>query len=53
MVYPTSPVLLVVLGLTVVSLPNWLTRSWKLWLGVILVTVIFLTIAVATGYRPS
>ncbi len=50
--YPTNPVLLICLGLTVVSYPKWLKWSLKLWLWVILVTVAFLGFAVAIGFGP-
>jgi uncharacterized ion transporter superfamily protein YfcC len=50
--YPTNPVLLISLGLTVVSYPKWLRWTAKLWLWVILVTVAFLGIAVAIKFGP-
>ncbi len=50
--YPTNPVLLISLGLTVVSYPKWIRWTAKLWLWVILVTVAFLGIAVAIHYGP-
>ena len=50
--YPTNPVLLISLGLTVVSYPKWLRWTLPLWLMVFVVTVIFLGIAVAVGYGP-
>lgn len=50
--YPTNPVLLISLGLTVVSYPKWLRWTAKLWLWVILVTIIFLGIAVAINLGP-
>ncbi|MFZ5822376.1 MAG: YfcC family protein [Chloroflexota bacterium] len=50
--YPTNPVLLISLGLTVVSYPKWIRWTAKLWLWVILVTVAFLGIAVAVDYGP-
>ncbi|MFZ5910273.1 MAG: YfcC family protein [Chloroflexota bacterium] len=50
--YPTNPVLLISLGLTVVSYPKWIRWTAKLWLWVILVTVAFLGIAVAVNYGP-
>ena len=50
--YPTNPVLLICLGLTVVSYPKWLRWTAKLWLWVILATVAFLGIAVAINYGP-
>lgn len=52
MAYPTNPVLLICLGLTVVSSPKWLKWSSGLWLAVLVVTVAFLGLAVAIGYGP-
>jgi uncharacterized ion transporter superfamily protein YfcC len=52
MVYPTNPVLLISLGLTVVSYPKWIKWSAKLWGWVLLVTVLFLALAVAIGFGP-
>jgi len=50
--YPTNPVLLISLGLTVVSYPKWLRWTAKLWLWVILATILFLGIAVAINLGP-
>ena len=50
--YPTNPVLLISLGLTVVSYPKWLRWTAKLWLWVVLATVAFLGIAVAIKLGP-
>ncbi|MBN1147820.1 MAG: YfcC family protein [Anaerolineales bacterium] len=50
--YPTNPVLLICLGLTVVSYPRWLKWTLPLWFWVLLVTVAFLGIGVAIGYGP-
>jgi uncharacterized ion transporter superfamily protein YfcC len=50
--YPTNPVLLISLGLTVVSYPKWIRWTAKLWLWVILATIAFLGIAVATNLGP-
>jgi len=50
--YPTNPVLLISLGLTVVSYPKWIRWTAKLWLWVILATVAFLGIAVAIKLGP-
>lgn len=50
--YPTNPVLLISLGLTVVSYPTWIRWTAKLWLWVILATVVFLGIAVAINFGP-
>jgi uncharacterized ion transporter superfamily protein YfcC len=50
--YPTNPVLLICLGLTVVSYPKWIRWTAKLWFWVILATIAFLGIAVAIHYGP-
>lgn len=50
--YPTNPVLLISLGLTIVSYPKWIRWTTKLWLWVILATVVFLGIAVAINFGP-
>jgi uncharacterized ion transporter superfamily protein YfcC len=50
--YPTNPVLLICLGLTVVSFPQWLKWTAKLWLGVLAVTIVFLGIGVAIHFGP-
>jgi uncharacterized ion transporter superfamily protein YfcC len=50
--YPTNPVLLICLGLTVVSYPKWLRWTARLWLWVVLATITFLGIAVAIHYGP-
>lgn len=50
--YPTNPVLLISLGLTVVSYPRWLRWSLKLWFWIIIATAVFLWIAVLIGYGP-
>jgi len=52
LIYPTNPVLLICLGLTMVSFPKWIKWSWGIWVWVLLVTVIFLSIAVAIDYGP-
>ncbi len=50
--YPTNPVLLICLGLTVVSYPRWIRWTAGLWLGIGIVSVVFLAIAVAIGLGP-
>jgi uncharacterized ion transporter superfamily protein YfcC len=50
--YPTSPVLLIVLGLTAVSYGQWIRWTWKLWAAVVAISVVFLWIASAIGYGP-
>lgn len=50
--YPTNPVLLICLGLAMVSYPKWLKWTAKLWLWVILATILFLFIGVAVHFGP-
>jgi uncharacterized ion transporter superfamily protein YfcC len=50
--YPTNPVLLISLGLTVATYAQWLRWTAKLWFWLLVVTVIFLAIGVAVGYGP-
>ena len=52
MIYPTNPVLLIVLGLTVVGYPKWLRWTLPLWGVIILITLAFLAVGVAIGYGP-
>ncbi len=52
LVYPTNPLLLIVLGLAVVGYPNWLKWTLPLWFWVVVVTLIFLGIGVAISYGP-
>ncbi len=51
-IYPTNPVLLIALGLTVVSYPKWIRWSLPLWLMVLVVTVATLAVAVAIHFGP-
>lgn len=50
--YPTNPVLLIGLGLTVVSYPTWIRWIAKLQGAVFLLTLALLEIALVTGYGP-
>lgn len=50
--YPTNPVLLICLGLTIVSYPKWIRWTARLWLWVLLATAAFLGIAVAIDFGP-
>ncbi|HVN54539.1 MAG TPA: hypothetical protein VMT46_09435 [Anaerolineaceae bacterium] len=50
--YPTNPVLLICLGLTVVSYPKWIRWTASLWFWVLLVTIAFLGIGVAIHFGP-
>ncbi len=52
LVYPTNPLLLIVLGLAVVPYPKWLKWTLPLWFWVVVITIIFLGIGVAIGYGP-
>lgn len=52
LIYPTNPVLLISLGLTVVSYPKWIRWSLKLWLWIVLISVAFLALSVAVSYGP-
>jgi uncharacterized ion transporter superfamily protein YfcC len=51
-IYPTNPVLLIALGLTVVAYPKWLRWTLPLWGLMLLISLAFLAIAVAIGYGP-
>lgn len=50
--YPTNPVLLISLGLTVVGYPTWIRWTARLWAVVLVITFIFLAIGVAINYGP-
>lgn len=52
LIYPTNPVLLIALGLTVVTYPKWLKWSLKLWAFVVPVSLLFLGLAVALHFGP-
>jgi uncharacterized ion transporter superfamily protein YfcC len=51
-IYPTNPVLLIALGLTVVGFSKWFKWTAKLWAMIFPLTIIFLAIAVAIHYGP-
>ena len=50
--YPTNPVLLICLGLTVVSYGRWMRWTARLWAVVFVITVAFLALTVAIGFGP-
>ena len=50
--YPTNPVLLIVLGLTVVTYGKWMKWLLKLWVWVFIATIAFLALGVMIGYGP-
>jgi uncharacterized ion transporter superfamily protein YfcC len=52
MAYPTNPVLLICLGLTVVSWTKWLRWSALIWVAILIATIAFLGLAVGVGYGP-
>jgi uncharacterized ion transporter superfamily protein YfcC len=51
-IYPTNPVLLICLGLTVVTYPKWFKWTYKLQLASLALACIFLIISIAVGYGP-
>lgn len=51
-IYPTNPVLLICLGLTVVTFPKWFKWTYKLQLLSLGIACVFLFIAVRIGYGP-
>lgn len=51
-IYPTNPVLLICLGLTVVSYGKWFKWTWKLQLLILAVTTAFLYLAYGMGLGP-
>jgi len=50
--YPTNPVLLISLGLTTASYLHWFKWAAKLQFLVLLLTALFLALAVFIGYGP-
>ena len=52
MIYPTNPVLLICLGLTVVTYPKWFKWTYKIQLLSLALAAVFLFIAVAMNYGP-
>jgi uncharacterized ion transporter superfamily protein YfcC len=52
MAYPTNPVLLICLGLASIGYGKWMRWTWKMWAAVVVLVLIFLTIAVLIHYGP-
>jgi uncharacterized ion transporter superfamily protein YfcC len=52
MIFPTNALLLIALSFTVVSYPRWMRWTWKLQAIILVVTSIFLGIAVAIRFGP-
>jgi uncharacterized ion transporter superfamily protein YfcC len=50
--YPTNPVLLISIGLTVVSYPRWIRWTLLLWCGVLVVTIAFLGLGAVMRWGP-
>lgn len=51
-IYPTNPVLLIGLGLTVVSYPKWFRWTIKLQAAIVAISLAFVSIAVAVKFGP-
>ena len=51
-IYPTNPVLLICLGLTVVTYPKWFKWTWKLQLASLVLACVFLFVGIAINYGP-
>ena len=51
-IFPTNALLLIALSLTVVSYTKWLRWTWLLQMAVLVITCIFLVIAVKIGFGP-
>ncbi len=51
-IYPTNPVLLICLGMTVVSYGKWFKWTWKIQAAILVTTTIFLYIAHAIHLGP-
>lgn len=52
MLFPTNPTLLITLGLTVISYGKWFKWTIKLQLAVVLITSLFIILAVKLNYGP-
>ena len=52
MFYPTNALLLIALSFTVVSYTKWMRWTWKLQLVILVITSVFLAVAVKIGFGP-
>ena len=52
MIFPTNALLLIGLSFTVVSYPKWMRWTWKMQLGIALLSMAFLMVAVAIDFGP-
>ena len=50
--FPTNPLLLIALSLSVVSYTKWIRWTWILQLVILGLTLVFLTVAVRISYGP-
>ena len=51
--FPSNPLLLIALSFTVVGYPKWIRFTWKLQALMLVLTSVFLMIAVAIGFGPA
>jgi uncharacterized ion transporter superfamily protein YfcC len=52
MIYPTNAVILITLGLTVVGCPKWFKWTIKLQMAILVITMLFIGLAIKIGYGP-
>jgi uncharacterized ion transporter superfamily protein YfcC len=52
MIYPTNAVLLIALGLTVVGYPKWFKWTIKLQMLILVITMLFIGLAIRMNYGP-
>jgi len=52
MIFPTNALLLIALSFTVVSYAKWMRWTWKLQLAILLITSVFLAVAVKIKFGP-
>ncbi len=51
-IFPTNALLLIGLSFTVVSYPKWMKWTWKVQVGIALLSMIFLMVAAAIRFGP-
>ncbi len=52
MIFPTNALLLIGLSFTVVSYPKWMKWTWKMQVGIVILSMVFLMVAVAIRFGP-
>ena len=50
--YPTNPVLLISLGLAVIGYPKWIKWTYKIQIGIFIISLLLLQIALMVNYGP-